>query len=31
MREDRPEAPVIATSHALFIAIENYEPASDTL
>lgn len=31
MREDRPDAPVIATSHALFIAIENYEPASDTL
>lgn len=31
LREDRPDAPVIATSHALFIAIESYEPTSDTM
>lgn len=31
MREDRPDAPLIATSHALFIAIESFDPPSDTL
>ena len=31
MVEDRPDAPLIATSHALFIAIESYDPVSDTL
>ena len=31
LREDRPDAPLIATSHALFIAIESYDSTSDTL
>ena len=31
LREDRPDAPLIATSRALFIAIESYDPVSDTL
>jgi hypothetical protein len=31
MSEDSPDAPIIATAHALFIAIESYDPVSDTL
>ncbi|MBM3827774.1 MAG: PaaI family thioesterase [Actinobacteria bacterium] len=31
LREDRPDAPLIATSHALFVAIESYDSTSDTL
>lgn len=31
MSEDRPDAPLIATAHALFIAIETFDTVSDTL